>query len=56
MERLDKVYANMEWLEQYPQASTIHLPKTYSDHNPILVSLQNKNNVYIDKHFLLETI
>ncbi|XP_019263677.1 PREDICTED: uncharacterized protein LOC109241389 [Nicotiana attenuata] len=56
MERLDRIFANTEWLDQYPEASTIHLPNIHSDHNPILISLKKKNMTYIDKPFRLETM
>ncbi|XP_070004098.1 uncharacterized protein LOC142163515 [Nicotiana tabacum] len=56
MERLDRVYANIDWLDQYLEASIIHLPKTYSDHNPILISLKDKNLAYIEKPFHLESM
>lgn len=39
LERLDKCRANKSWLEYYPKASVTHLPKTYFDHNPLLISL-----------------
>lgn len=56
MEHLDRVYANTKWLDQYPDASIIYLPKTHSDHNPILISLKKKSMNYIDKPFRLETM
>lgn len=42
MERLDKVLANEKWLSIFPRASVIHLPKTHSDHNPILIEINPK--------------
>lgn len=39
MERLDKIFANKEWLSLFANVSIMYLPKTYSDHNPLLVEL-----------------
>uniref|UniRef100_A0A803LX10 Endonuclease/exonuclease/phosphatase domain-containing protein n=1 Tax=Chenopodium quinoa TaxID=63459 RepID=A0A803LX10_CHEQI len=36
-ERLDKALANAKWMESYPNTHVFHLPRTYSDHCPILV-------------------
>lgn len=44
MERLDRVLANEEWLNILSNSTVTHLPKTYSDHNPILVKLNNSYN------------
>lgn len=54
MEHLDRVYANTEWIDQYPEAFIIYLPKIHSDHNHILISLKKKNMNYIDKPFRLK--
>lgn len=55
MERLGRILANEEWLKNFPNATTTHLPKTYSGHNPILVKLNNGCN-YTHKPFRLENI
>lgn len=39
MERLDRVFVNENWLDIFPNAFVTHLPKTYSDHNPLLLTL-----------------
>lgn len=44
MERLDRILANEQWLKIFSNATVTHLPKTYSDHNPILVELNNSYN------------
>ncbi|KAJ4831177.1 hypothetical protein Tsubulata_047576 [Turnera subulata] len=38
--RLDRVLSNAEGLVKYPLASVKHLPRIYSNHNPILLSLK----------------
>lgn len=42
---LDKALANPSWLNTYPNTQVLHLPKTYSDHCPLLI------NVFSDKLF-----
>ncbi|XP_074297779.1 uncharacterized protein LOC141628551 [Silene latifolia] len=37
MERLDRAYANSEWLHLFPAASIMHLPILISDHAPIIL-------------------
>lgn len=44
LERLDRVLANNDWLQIYPDTIVQHLPRTYSDHCPILVTLQKHRN------------
>lgn len=55
MERLDRVFANENWLQIFPNATITHLPKTYLDHNSILVKLNyvNQNSA---RPFRLENI
>ncbi|GLT61710.1 hypothetical protein SLA2020_343970 [Shorea laevis] len=38
-ERLDRVWANIDWKLSFPNASLFHLPCTHSDHCPILLDL-----------------
>jgi len=38
-ERLDKALANVEWRLAYPEACVKHLPRTHSDHCPLLIDL-----------------
>lgn len=37
--RLDRALCNVEWSLLFPEASVHHLPRTCSDHNPILLKL-----------------
>ncbi|GLU24163.1 hypothetical protein SLE2022_401190 [Rubroshorea leprosula] len=38
-ERLDRAWANPDWKLSFPEASLFHLPRTHSDHCPILLDL-----------------
>lgn len=40
LERLDRCLANNDWLHIFSDATVTHLPRTHSDHCPILVNLQ----------------
>lgn len=55
MERLDKVFANEEWITLFPNAIVTHLPKTHSNHNPIKLELLLKYNYNLSRPFRLET-
>ncbi|GKV14797.1 hypothetical protein SLEP1_g25615 [Rubroshorea leprosula] len=39
-ERLDRAWANPEWKLLFPEATLFHLPRTSSDHCPILLDLK----------------
>lgn len=56
MERLDRIFVNNDWLSLFPKAMVIHLPKTYFDHNRLLINLTSKNMNYNGKPSRLETI
>ncbi|XP_070010645.1 uncharacterized protein [Nicotiana sylvestris] len=56
MERLDRCFVNDEWLSIYPNAIVNHLPKTYSDHNPLLIRLSPSFKSNTSKPFRLETM
>lgn len=55
MERLDRVYSKSDWLQEFNNVTVTHLPKIYSDHNPILVNLNNSTNNTYARPFRLET-
>ncbi|XP_056692109.1 uncharacterized protein [Spinacia oleracea] len=40
-ERLDRALVNSPWLHIFPHTKVHHIPRTYSDHAPILISLDN---------------
>lgn len=56
MECVDKVFGNKWWIQIFPHTSIIHLPKTHSEHNPLLVILIPKQSPQYPKPFRLEPI
>ena len=42
-ERLDRACANLEWIDIFPHAKVNHLKVSYSDHVPILISIEPLN-------------
>lgn len=54
-ERLDRFLANNEWSLNYLDARVIHLPRTHSDHCPLLLSLYKKWPTHTHKIFRLES-
>ncbi|KAH0669570.1 hypothetical protein KY285_023731 [Solanum tuberosum] len=55
LERLDRCFANEKWLAYYPNAIVTHLPKTHSDHHPLLVTLSLRANTRTSRSFRLES-
>lgn len=47
-------FANEEWVRYYQGDIITHLPKTYSGHNPLLVTITNTRPTNIRKPFRLE--
>ncbi|KAL7228283.1 hypothetical protein ACSBR2_007070 [Camellia fascicularis] len=43
MERLDRALCNAEWRTMFPEAIVRVLPRTYSDHSPLVVYTQGRN-------------
>lgn len=43
-ERLDRACATLKWCELFPHSRLSHLTTSYSDHVPILLNAQVKNN------------
>ena len=56
MERLDRVVANTDWRLLYPDASVTHLPRTHSDHCPLLLTLCPINSCSFPRPFRFENI
>ncbi|XP_075095411.1 uncharacterized protein LOC142173689 [Nicotiana tabacum] len=56
LERLYRCFINDDWLNIFPDAHVSHLPKTYSDHNPLLLHLHGNNITSISKPFRFETM
>lgn len=54
-ERSNRFLANEKWVHKFPNSQVIHLPRTHSDHCPLLLSLHN-NNLKVDKLFKFKTM
>lgn len=54
LEHLDRCFVTTSWIDMYPSAYVTHLPKTYFDHNPLLIRLSNHFNYQREKSFRLE--
>ncbi|XP_028068131.1 uncharacterized protein LOC114270746 isoform X1 [Camellia sinensis] len=48
MERLDRAVCNAEWRTMFPEATVRVLPRTYSDHSPLVVYIQEMLKLNID--------
>lgn len=53
-ERLDRGWANVDWLKMFPNYSLRHLPRATSDHYPLLLNLLPNNLVVGEKPFRFE--
>ena len=51
---LDRVYANSEWITLFLNSFVKHLPKTHSDHCPILMSLASHPSPCLERPFRME--
>ena len=56
LERLDRCFANPSWRMLYPEATVTHLPRTCSDHCPVLVELLGSRNGNSNKPFRFHTM
>ena len=43
-ERLDMVLVNLEWMEEFPNMQVTNLPAMGSDHSPIVMNTNHKDN------------
>lgn len=53
-ERLDKCVANARWIDKFPNCVVTHLPRTKSDHCPLLLDLNSRTSPRIPKPFRME--
>ena len=51
LERIDRCFANSVWRLLYPEAVVTHLPRTFSDHCPMLIKLCKSNANHLNKSF-----
>lgn len=56
MERLDRFLANAEWLSIFPESVVSHLPRTKSDHNPILLNTIPNHQIFGRRPFRCESV
>lgn len=54
-ERPDRIVANSEWLNIYPEAHVLYLPRTHSDHCP-LMRILHKNRPHTKNIFRMKTM
>lgn len=54
LERLDRCFANQNWIQTHLNASVTHLPRIYSDHSPLLVQINISDRHNNSKPFRLE--
>ena len=56
MERLDRFLCNPEWQQMFEEANVLHLPRTSSDHCPILLNSYPKPHSFGCRPFHLEAM
>lgn len=50
-ERFDKGVANDAWLDIFPNMGVRHLPNPFSNHCPLLITLDKRGDKKRTKHF-----
>lgn len=45
MVKLDRTLAKSNWTINYPEVSVTNLPRTYSDHSPMILNLEGMNSI-----------
>ena len=56
LERIDRCFANFVWRLFYPEAVVTHLPRTFSDHCPMLIKLCKSSANHLNKSFRFQTM
>lgn len=56
LERIDRCFANPGWCIMYPEATVTHLPRTFSDHHPVLVELNKPSPQASNRPFQFQTM
>ena len=56
LKRLDRGWADSEWIQSFPNANLWYLPRITSDHCPILLKLHNDPFIQGEKPFRFEPI
>lgn len=55
-ERLDRAFANQDWLNLYPKASVTYLTKVHSDHCPILLCIDKPPTLRLNRLFRFQAV
>ncbi|KAF5931671.1 hypothetical protein HYC85_027842 [Camellia sinensis] len=55
-ERLDRAWSNHEWQLLFPATKILHLPRTHSDHCPLLLNIHPLSSNNVNRPFRFETI
>ena len=56
LERIDRCFANSGWRLLYSEAIVTHLPRTFSDHCPVLLELSKSSTNNFNKPFRFQTM
>ena len=56
LERIDRCFANPVWRLLYPEVIVAHLPRTFSDHYPVLIELCRAIVNHLNKPFHFQTM
>ncbi|XVE61300.1 hypothetical protein DITRI_Ditri06bG0028900 [Diplodiscus trichospermus] len=54
-EKIDRVLANLSWVEMYPRAQVVNLPIIRSDHSPVLIDVDFRD-IKASRQFKFEII
>lgn len=56
LERIEGCFVNPFWRILYLEAVVTHLPKTFSDHHPVLIELWKPNTDRLERPFCFQTM
>ena len=56
LERIDRCFGNPSWRMLYPEATVTHLPRTFSDHCPVLIDLLGSKSESNNRPFRFHTM
>ena len=56
LERIDRCFANSVWRLLYAEAVVTHMPRTFSDHCPMLIKLCKSSANHLNKSFRFQTM
>lgn len=56
LERIDRCFANPLWRILYLEAAVTHLPRTFSNHHPVLIKLSRPDFNSLNKPFRFQSM